>query len=42
MLGARKSPKLARGRSFEKCAFLMLGREGLLGLLEGRERALSS
>ena len=38
MLVARKTPKLARRGLFQKCAFFMLKREGLLGLHGGRER----
>ena len=41
-LGACKPPNLARNEHFEKCAFFMLQREGLLGLHEWREWAWSS
>ena len=41
-LRAWKPPNLARRGHFEKCAFFMLQREGLLGLHEWREWALSS
>ena len=39
---ARETPNLARNGHFEKCAFFMLQREGLLGLHEWREWALCS